>query len=73
MTGNPCELCTDFEVKIQAAYEELAEGKMKGRREGETAQRKLSRLLSARHAHQGKQGCSRAKKDDAEQSLPTAL
>ena len=63
----------EFEEKIQRAYEELAEEKTKGRRESEAAERKLSRLLSAKHAHQRKEGCSRAKSQDAEQSLPTDL
>jgi hypothetical protein len=59
MTIRTCEVCKSFEAKLQAAYGELAEEKTMGRREGEAAQRKLSRLLSAMHAHQGKQGCLR--------------
>jgi hypothetical protein len=73
MAEPSCTVCADFEAKIQRTYEELAETKMKGRREGKAVQRKLSRLLSAKHSHQGKQGCSRAKIPDAKQSLSTDL
>jgi predicted transposase YdaD len=73
VTVSFCELCAEFDVNFKAAYQELAEEKMKGRREGEAAQRKLSRIPSASHAHQGKQGCSRVQKEDADRSLPTDL
>jgi hypothetical protein len=54
-----CRICAEFDEKLKQMYEELTEKKMDSRRDGEEAQRKLSRLLSAKHAHQGKQGCLR--------------
>jgi hypothetical protein len=62
----PCAICDGFEQKLQHAYEELAEKKADSRRDGEKAQRKLSRLLSAKLAHQAKQGCLRQVKQKLE-------
>jgi hypothetical protein len=59
MSQLPCATCERLETGIQRAYEELAEAKVDSRKVGERAQKKLDRLLSAKHAHKFKQGCSR--------------
>jgi hypothetical protein len=59
MAKTPCAVCEEFEQNLLRAYEELAEAKTLSRKKGDEAQKKLSRLLSAKHSHQAKQGCLR--------------
>jgi len=54
-----CEVCHEFEAKLQQIYEEMAVAKVESRKAGEEAKKKLSRLLSAKHSHEAKQGCLR--------------
>jgi len=59
MIRSPCEICEGFERNIQQAYEELAEAKTESKEAGDEVEKRLNRLLSAKHSHQAKQGCLR--------------